>query len=74
MQDDTSTAERLRALGAELARQDSELCRTYRTLAELADATLRVSEADLRAIAEATGPSTPTTSHVAPGPWCGARC
>jgi len=41
---------------AELGRQDSELGRTYRTLTELAGVTLRVSEADLRAIAEATAP------------------
>jgi hypothetical protein len=41
MQD--STTEHLRALAAELSRQDSELARTYRTLTELADVTLRVS-------------------------------
>jgi hypothetical protein len=63
--------ERLRALAAELGRQDSELARTYRTLTEFADVTLRVSEADLRAIAEAT--ATPAPSP-APSPWRGARC
>jgi hypothetical protein len=71
MQD--STTEHLRALAAELSRQDGELARTYRTLTELADVTLRVSEADLRAIAEATTPCSPALSP-APSPWQGARC
>ena len=68
-----TTTERLRALAAELRRQDSELARTYRTLTELADVTLRVGEADLRAIAEATAPCPPASS-AAPCPWRGARC
>jgi hypothetical protein len=75
MQDDSGCAhtERLRALAAELGRQDSELARTYRTLTELADVTLRVSEADLRAIAEATAAGPPASSPT-PSPWRGARC
>ncbi len=73
MPDDTATAVRLRAIGAELDRQDSELGRAYRALAELGTMTLRISEADLRAIAEATAPVLPA-STLAPGPWHGARC
>jgi hypothetical protein len=70
---DSTHTERLRALAAELSRQDGELARTYRTLTELADASLRVSEADLRAIAEATATCPPAPSP-APSPWRGARC
>ena len=71
MPDDIPT--RLRAIGAELERQNSELGRAYRVLAELGAVTLRVSEADLRAIAEATAPLLPA-STPAPGAWHGARC
>ena len=71
MPDDIPT--RLRALAAERKRQNSELGRTCRTLAELGAVTLRVSEADLVAIAEATTPSVPLSSP-APSPWHGARC
>jgi hypothetical protein len=71
MQDDTPTVERLQALRAELRRQDSELARTRQTLAELADVTLRVREADLLAIAEAIAPGPPSPT---PCPWNGARC
>jgi hypothetical protein len=75
MQDEavSTHTEQLRALTAELARQDSEFARTCRTLTELADVTLRVSEADLRAIAEATATCPPAPSP-APSPWRGARC
>jgi len=73
MPDDTATAERLRAIGVELDRQNSELGRAYRALSELGAVSLRVSEADLRAIAEATAPVLPA-STVTPGPWHGARC
>jgi hypothetical protein len=72
MPDDTATAERLRAIGAELERQNSELDRVYRALAELGAVTLRVDEADLLAIAELTAPCAPTSR--APSPRGGARC
>jgi hypothetical protein len=73
MPEDTATAEGLRAIGVELERQNCELGGACRALAELGSVTLRVSEADLRAIAEATAPLLPL-SNAAPGPWHGARC
>ena len=69
MPDDIPT--RLRTLGAEVERQNSELGQAYRALAELGAVTLCVNEADLQAIAEAT--SVPLSSS-APSPWHGARC
>jgi hypothetical protein len=63
----------LHDLGAELARQDSELARTYRALAGLPEMALRVSDTDLRSIAEATSVCAFTASP-APSPWPGTRC
>ncbi len=62
---------RLRAIGADLERQNGDLGRACRALAELGPVTLRVGEAELRAIAEATSVPLP---NPAPSPWHGARC
>jgi len=69
MPDDIPT--RLRSIGGEVERQNSELGQAYRALAELGAVTLRVDETDLRAIAEATRVPLPTP---VPSPWHGARC